>query len=270
MRRDRAARRALFAAGALAVAILLFPPVWAMVSSLMPPAIVGGLPDFKSASLDNYRDVFAQNQFWLCLRNSALASIGATVAAILLAIPAAYGLTRFRVDLRLMALAILAVRMVPGIVLVLPFYLMFRRLQLLDTIPALCMTYLTFTLPFSIWMIASFFESIPIEIEEAAQLDGASRWTSCWRIVAPIAAPAILATAALNFIFCWNDFLFALIITSQRSLTFLPLVLRYVLPQGPLYGQIFAGTTIFLIPPLLALILIRNRLSTAFGLGGMK
>lgn len=270
MRGDRTIRWTLTAGGVIATALFLFPPAWAMMSSFMPPALVGGLPDFRSATLDNYRELFLQNQFWLSLSNSALASLSATAVAILLAIPAAYGLTRFRVDLRLLALAILGVRMVPGIVLVLPFYLMFRRIHLLDTITALCMTYLTFTLPFSIWMIAGFFESIPFEIEEAAQIDGASRWTSCWRIVAPIAAPAILATASLDFIFCWNDFLFALIVTSQKSLTFLPLVLRFVLPQGPLYGQIFAGATIFLIPPLLALVLIRNRLSAAFGLEGPR
>jgi len=270
MRGSRWQNPLLLATGLLAAAFFLFPPLWAMISSLMPADRVGGLPDFGHASFDNYRQVFAQQQFWLSLRNSAMASIGATILSIALAIPAAYGLTRFRLNLRGFALAILGVRMVPGIVLVLPFYLMFRQLNLLDTIPALWLTYLTFILPFSIWMIASFFESIPFQIEEAAQLDGASRWTSCWFIVTPIAGPAILATAVLDFIFCWNDFLFSLIVTSQNSLTFLPLLLRYVLPQGPLYGQIFAGATIFVIPPLLALILIRNRLSEAFGLDTVK
>ena len=270
MRTARASDYAITLGAGVATLVFLFPPGFAALSAFMPPDRVGGLPDLRLATLDNYRQVLAQRQFWLSLENSTLAALSATLVSTLLAIPAAYGLTRFRVDLRLFALAILGVRMVPGIVLVLPFYLMFRQLRLLDTIPALCLTYLTFTLPFSIWMIASFFEKIPYEIEDAAQLDGASRWTACWRIVTPIAAPAILATAALNFIFCWNDFLFALIVTSQRSLTFLPLILRYVLPQGPLYGQIFAGTTIFLIPPLLALALIRNRLSVAFGLDGGK
>lgn len=270
MRGVRWSNLAIFTGGLAVSAFFLFPPVWAMMSSLMPPDRIGGLPDFRLISLENYRQVFNQQAFWLSLRNSALASVVATALSTLLAIPAAYGLTRFRLNLRGFALAILGVRMVPGIVLVLPFYLMFRQLNLLDTIPALCLTYLTFTLPFSIWMIASFFESVPYEIEEAAQLDGASRWTTCWLIVTPIAGPAILTTAVLNFIFCWNDFLFALVVTSQNSLTFLPLLLRYVLPQGPLYGQIFAGASIFMIPPLLALILIRKRLSEAFGLDTVK
>ena len=229
----------LLAGGLLASAFFLFPPFWALISSFMPPDRVGRIAGFRVASFENYRQVFAQQAFWKSLQNSAMASLGATVASTLLAIPAAYGLTRFRLELKGLALAILGVRMVPGILLVLPFYLMFRQLHLLDTVFGLCLTYLTFTLPFSIWMIASFFEAIPHDIEEAAALDGASRWTICWRIVTPIAAPAILTTAVLNFIFCWNDFLFALIVTSQDALTFLPLLLRYVLPQGPLYGQIF-------------------------------
>src|SRR5690606_8584951 len=142
----------------------------------------------------------------------------------------------------------LAIRMVPGIVLVLPFYLLYRDIHLLDTILGLGITYLTFALPFAIWMISGFFESIPFEVEEAASLDGASNWMILWRILVPIAAPAILTTSVLTFIFCWNDCLFALILTSQDALTFLPLLLRYVLPQGPLYGQIFAGSSLFLIP----------------------
>ncbi len=262
--------RWLTAAGFLCCAIFLFPPFWALLSAFMPGNRVGGLLDVSVLNLDNFREVFAQPAFWRSLRNSALASLSATIASTLLAIPAAYGLTRFRLDFKGLALAILAVRMVPGIVLVLPYYLVFRQIHLLDTIFSLVLTYMTFTLPFSIWMITSFFESIPYEIEEAAALDGASRWMTCWRIVTPIAGPAILTTAVLNFIFCWNDFLFALILTSQKALTFLPLLLRYVLPQGPLYGQIFAGAAIFMIPPLVALILIRHRLSEAFGLEAYK
>jgi ABC-type glycerol-3-phosphate transport system permease component len=257
-------------AGVLACAFFLFPPFWAFLSSFMPANRVGGLLDLHGWTAENYRQVFAQPAFWLGLRNSAYASLGATIASTLLAIPAAYGLTRFRHDFKGLALAILGVRMVPGIVLVLPFYLLFRQAHLLDTIFGLCLTYMTFTLPFSIWMISGFFEAVPYELEEAAALDGASRWTTCWRILTPIAAPAILATAVFNFIFCWNEFLFALIVTSQEALTFLPLLLRYVLPQGPLYGQIFAGASIFIVPPLVALILIRRRLSEAFGLDAVK
>jgi multiple sugar transport system permease protein len=260
----------LYLGTAGAAFLALFPPIWATLSSFTPSNRVGGELDLGHWTLENYDAVMGQRDFWASLAHSAIVSVGTTAVAIFLGILAAFGLTRFRTRFQRLAFTILAVRMVPGIVLVLPFYLLYRNLGLLDTLHGLGLTYLTFALPFCIWMISGFFESIPFEVEEAAALDGASNWTILWRILVPIAAPAILTTAVLTFIFCWNDFLFALILTSQNALTFLPLLLRYVLPQGPLYGQIFAGATIFLIPPLIGLILIRRHLSTAFGLGAVK
>ena len=260
----------LYVLGIFAAAMAMFPLVWATISSFTPDNRIGGELDVTAWDLANYEQVMSEQDFWASLLHSAIVSTGATAAAIFLGILAAFGLTRFRVRFRRLAFAILAIRMVPGIVLVLPFYLLYRDVGLLDSLFGLGVTYLTFALPFAIWMISGFFESIPFEVEEAAALDGASNWMILWRILVPIAMPAILTTAVLTFIFCWNDFLFALILTSQKALTFLPLLLRYVLPQGPLYGQIFAGSTIFLLPPLIGLILIRRHLSTAFGLGAVK
>jgi ABC-type glycerol-3-phosphate transport system permease component len=271
MRNRRQLQNFFIYLGTLAAALIaLFPPVWGTLSSFTPTNRVGGELDLENWTLDNYRAVMGQHDFWTSLAHSAIVSISTTAVAIFLGILAAFGLTRFRTRFRRLAFGILAVRMVPGIVLVLPFYLLYRNLDLLDTLHGLGLTYLTFALPFAIWMISGFFESIPFEVEEAAALDGASNWMILWRILVPIAAPAILTTAVLTFIFCWNDFLFALILTSQDALTFLPLLLRYVLPQGPLYGQIFAGATLFRVPPLIGLVLIRRHLSTAFGLGAVK
>jgi ABC-type glycerol-3-phosphate transport system permease component len=264
-------RNALLYLGGIGAALLaLFPPFWAAVSSFTPSNRIGGELDVSHWTLDNYVEILSQHDFWTSLLHSAGVSLGTTAASIFLGILAAYGLTRFQVRFRRLSFAILAIRMVPGIVLVLPFYLLYRQVGLLDSMLGLAITYLTFALPFAIWMISGFFETIPAEVEEAAALDGASNWMILWRILVPMAAPAILTTAVLTFIFCWNEFLFALILTSQQALTFLPLLLRYVLPQGPLYGQIFAGSTIFLIPPLVGLILIRHHLSAAFGLGAVK
>ena len=114
-------------------------------------------------------------------------------------------------------------------------------------------------------MISGLFEEIPRIDERGARRCG--DLVILWRILVPIATPA--SERSSPFIFCWNDFLFALILTTQKALTFLPLLTRYVLPQGPQYGQIFAGATIFLIPPMIALLVIRGRLSEAFSLGGI-
>ncbi|MFN8592060.1 MAG: carbohydrate ABC transporter permease [Thermomicrobiales bacterium] len=250
--------------------IALFPPVWATVISFTPVERVGASVLPETWTIDNYRDVFAQPLFWESLGHSATAAVATTVLATILGIMAAFGMTRFRTRYDGLALTALGVRMIPGIVLIIPFYLLFLDLHLLDTIPGLVIVYLTFSLPFAIWMIRGFFLTIPFEIDEAAALDGAGDWGMLWRMHVPIAAPGILVTGVLVFLFCWNEFLFALILTDQQALTFLPLLTRFDLPQGPLYGQIFAGSTVFLLPPLIGLLLIRRSLSVAFGVGAFK
>jgi multiple sugar transport system permease protein len=124
--------------------------------------------------------------------------------------------------------------------------------------------------PFAIWMIRGFFAAIPYEIDEAAKLDGAGSWTTLWQVILPIALAPIATTAVLVFCFCWNEFLFALILTDQRALTILPMLTRFVPPQGPLYGQIFAGSTIYFVVPIIALALIRRQLEGCFATGSVK
>jgi ABC-type glycerol-3-phosphate transport system permease component len=257
--------RLLYAVALLACVLALVPPLWALAVSLSVQrdgvALVG---------LDHYREVLGQPQFWLSLWNSFAAAGLTTLVSVLLGAMAAYGMTRFKGNYEPLALFILAIRMIPSIVLVIPFYLLFRSAGLLDTIVGLAVTYLTFSLPFAIWMIRGFFAAIPYEIDEAAKLDGAGAWATLWRVVLPIAAAPTLTTAVLIFCFCWNEFLFALVLTDQKALTFLPMLTRFVPPQGPLYGQIFAGSTIYFAVPIVALALIRRRLEGMFTAGSIK
>lgn len=133
--------------------------------------------------------------------------------------------------------------MIPSIVLVIPFYLWFQSAGVLDSVASLSITYLTFSVPFAIWVIRGFFAAISIEIDEAARMDGANAWTILWRIILPIAAPPVLTTAVLIFCSCRNEFLFALVLTDQSALPFLPMLMRFVPPPG--YVRIFAGSTIY-------------------------
>lgn len=253
--------RLLYAAALLACALAMVPPLWALTVSL---SVQGGL------GLDHYREVLSQPQFWRALWNSFAAASSCTLASVLLGASAAYGMTRFGHRFEGLALAILAMRMIPSIVLVIPFYLWFRDAGLLDSVLGLAVIYLTFSVPFAIWMIRGFFAAIPLDIDEAARLDGAGSWTILWRVILPIAAAPILTTAVLIFCFCWNEFLFALVLTDQSALTFLPMLMRYVPPQGPLYGQIFAGSTLYFAVPIIAIALIRRRLESSFAAGGTK
>jgi ABC-type glycerol-3-phosphate transport system permease component len=255
----------LYSVALLACALAMFPPIWALYISLSVTANGG-----TRLGLDNYVEVLSQPQFLLSLWNSFAAAALSTLISIVLGAMAAYGMTRFKANYERLALFILAMRMIPGIVLIIPFYMLYRNMGLLDTVVGLAVVYLTFSLPFAIWMIRGFFAAIPYEIDEAAKLDGAGSWATLWQVILPIALAPIATTAVLVFCFCWNEFLFALILTDQHALTILPMLTRFVPPQGPLYGQIFAGSTIYFVVPIVALALIRRQLEGSFAKGSVK
>lgn len=255
----------LYVGALLACALAMFPPIWALCVSLAVTA-----DGHTRLGLDHYWEVVGEAQFWLSLWNSLAAAGLSTLVSILLGGMAAYGMTRFKGNYQRLAFLALAARMVPSIVLVIPFYILYRQLDLLDSVIGLAVIYLTFSLPFAIWMIRGFFAAIPYEIDEAAKLDGANSWTTLWQVILPITLAPIATTAVLIFCFCWNEFLFALVLTDRKALTFLPLLTRFVPPQGPLYGQIFAGSTIYFTVPIVALAMIRRHLEGSFTAGGVK
>jgi multiple sugar transport system permease protein len=255
----------LYAVALISSALTMFPPVWALYVSLSVNS------DGQSRlGFDHFAEVTADPQFWLSMWNSFAAAGLSTFVSIALGAMAAYGMTRFKVNYDRLALFVLAMRMVPGIVLIIPFYILYRQIGFLDNVVGLAVTYLTFSLPFAVWMIRGFFAAIPYEIDEAARLDGANAWTALWRIILPLSLAPIVTTAVLVFCFCWNEFLFALVLTDSKALTFLPMLTRFVPPQGPLYGQIFAGSTIYFIVPIVALALIRRHLEGSFTAGSVK
>lgn len=255
----------LYLVAIVACVMTILPPLWALYVSFSVQSDAGVM-----LGLENYKDVLSQEQFWAALWHSLLTSLLSTLISIGLGSMAAFGMTRMGIKFQRLGLAILAMRMIPSIVLVIPFYLFFRSAGALDSVFGLTVTYLTFSLPFAIWMLQGFFAAIPETIDEAARLDGANSWTILWRIIVPISAGPILTTAVLIFCFCWNEFLFALVLTDRNALTFLPLLMRYVPPQGPLYGQIFAGSTIYFIVPIVALAMIRKQLGRGFVSGSVK
>jgi ABC-type glycerol-3-phosphate transport system permease component len=256
-----------------------FVVLLAVIAALFPVAF-GGIsafsPDGRDLNLDpgqwvmrNYQAVFGLPEFWNALMNSVIVSVGTVIIAVIVSVPAAYVLTRATFRTERVALVFLAARMVPGLVLVIPLYLLYQNIGLRESQLGLIGSYLTFSIPFAVWMIYGLFAEIPLDVDDAAAIDGAGHISIMWRILVPISAGGLWSVIVLLFVFCWNEFLFALVLTTQDTQTFVPLLTRWVLPQGPQYGQIFAGATIFLIPPMVALLLIRNRLTEAFSLGGI-
>lgn len=234
--------------------VILTPYLWLVLTSFkdrvdafaIPPKIV------FTPTLDNYEAAFRQKGFTQNLINSVVVATLSTVLSLVIGVPAAYSLARFKVrGNRGFMMVLLAARLLPAIVLAVPLFILFSGAGLIDTYGALVLAYLTFNLPFTIWMMRGFFLAIPIEIDEAAIMDGCSYIGAFFRVVLPLTLGGLAATAIFCVINSWNEFLFALILTGRHTAT-LPVAIPGLLtPYGTYWGQIAAVGTVTTIPVLL-------------------
>jgi len=212
------------------------------------------------------------NLFFL-MRNSFVAAFGSALIAVILGSMAAYALTRFRFrrwknnDI---AFWIVAQRMFPPVALIVPFYILFNQLNMLDRLPTLVIVYTAGNLPLVVWLLRDYFAALPIEIEEAAMVDGASRLQAFFRIALPLAMPGIVVAFLFAFVFAWNDFLFALVLVFDKAKT-LPLQLAgNVSVQGTRYWDIAAQGLIVMLPPLLIALFLGRYLIRGLTMGAVK
>src|SRR5664279_2118376 len=204
----------------------LLPVVWIISLSFKSvDETAAGSPQFlpKDPTLANYREILTNADFLAALRNSFGIALIATGLAVVFATLAAYAIARleFRGKRLVLSMA-LAIAMFPVVSLVGPLFDMWRTLSLFNTWPGLIIPYMTFTLPLAIWTPSAFFREIPWELEQAAQVDGATPFQAFTKVIAPLAAPGVFTTAILVFIFCWNDFVFAISLTSTSRAETVP------------------------------------------------
>ena len=276
MRRGRAIRTGLFYLFVAAIAVeLVFPLYYAAVTSLKSGAEVFRVDYWPRAlSLDNYAAVLTEGAFPYNLLSSLIAATSVTLLALLLAVTAAYALSRVAFRGRgLLLMTILAVSMFPQIAVLAGLFELIRFLHLFNTIGALVFSYLIFTLPFTIWVLTAFMRDLPIEIEEAAIVDGASPWIIVTRIFVPLLGPALATTGLLAFIAAWNEFLFALTFTVSDRTRTVPVAIALLSGASEHeipWGRIMAASVI-VTAPLVALVLVfQRRIVTGLTAGGVK
>jgi multiple sugar transport system permease protein len=243
---------------------------WMLLSSLKSGVQQTAWPPlflFKP-TLDNYFTVFRTIPFLAYLRNSLVISLAATLLGLVLGLPAAYSIARWGQSR--LALAILTSRMVPWISFLLPWYLLFGQLGLVDTHFALIITHLIITLPMTIWLMIPFFEELPIELEQAALIDGCTRLGAFLRIAVPLARPGIVASAVLGLIYSWNNFIFALILAGQKTQTLPIAVYQFVSYHDVNWGAITATATLMILPVLVLTLFIQRHLVRGLALGAVK
>jgi multiple sugar transport system permease protein len=186
-------------------------------------------------------------------------------------VPAAYALSRWSGRASgTISLWILASRMAPPIAFTIPYFLAYRHLELLDTLAGLTIIYLTFNLSLVIWMMRPFYDQLPRSLEEAAWIDGATMWQGFFRIILPLSGPGLAATAILCFLFAWNDFFFALILTRTEAMTAPVAVVNFMNYEGWEWGRIAAGGTMIMLPVLLFSFVVRRYLISGLTGGAVK
>ncbi len=259
--------------GAAAV-LLMVPFYWALVASLTPEARLFEAPTWipVEATLDHYRALFDERAFWLPIRNSLIVAGTTTLFCVLVGSGCAYALARLRFRGRGPLLAgILAVSMFPQISIVSPLYLLLRELRLIDSYPGLVLPYLTFALPLTVWLLVGYLRQLPADLEEAALVDGASRWQAMTRVILPLAAPGIATTAILTFIYCWNEFLFALAFTLGPERQTVPVAIALFRGQYQVpWGEILAASLVATIPVAVLVLAFQRRIVSGLTSGAVK
>ena len=255
---------------------LAFPLIFLIVTAFKTQREVaapdpGLLP--RGLQWSNFGDAIRKMRLWTSARNSLMVALATVVLVILLAMPAAYALARFRTRLRGVATGwILLSQVFPFILIVIPLFIVLRNLHLIDTLWGLVLVYTVWSLPFALWMLQGYIAGIPNELEEAASMDGASRLRILRSILLPLLAPGLVATSLFTFISAWNEFFFALVLIQDPAKKTLPLTLaNFVGQEGQVQlPQLAAGSLLATIPSLLFFAIIQRRLTSGLLSGAVK
>ena len=258
---------------AVLVAFTVLPFLWTVVASLRPEADLFSSTMWpQRLTTAHYQALFTERDFLTPVRNSLIVASSTTLFCVIVGTLAAYALARLHVPGKQLILGfILAVTMFPQISIVSPLFLLLRTLRLIDTYPGLILPYMTFAMPLTVWLLVGYFRQIPIDVEEAARIDGASRFMILTRVVGPLALPGIATTAVLTFIYCWNEFLFALSFTLGADRQTVPVAIalfrgRYQVP----WGEILAAAIVATAPVAALVLLFQRRIVQGLTSGAIK
>ena len=260
---------------AVIVAYALFPVLWILSLSLKPAADVGdGKLIPTNPSLGNYRDIFTSGEFVRPLVNSIGISLITTAIAVVIAAFAAYAIARLDFPGKgLLLSGALAIAMFPPVSIIGPLFNIWRATGLYDTWPGLILPYMTFALPLAIWTLAAFFREIPWDLEQAAQVDGATPYQAFRKVILPLALPGVFTSAIIVFIFCWNDFLFAISLTSTEAARTVPAATAFFTASSNFInptGQIAAAAIVVTVPIIIMVLVFQRRIVAGLTAGAVK
>lgn len=281
---QRYVRHMAIALGAvLLLAWTVFPFVWILLTSLKNPGdIISVPPKFAfTPTFDNYAALVMGEQrgqysstrpdFPLFFLNSLIISLGAVALSVVAGIPAAYALARFNFPMKDgIGFVLMSFRFVPFIAFVIPLYLLYQKLGLYNTHSGLIFAYQLITLPFTIWMLRSFFQEIPLEIQEAAKIDGCSWLGVLTRVILPLSMPGISVTVILGFMFCWNAFNYPLMLAGRQTFPVTVGAIQFISYEQVLWGQMAAATIVAAVPQLVLSLMVQKYIVRGLTMGAVK
>jgi len=257
------------------VIIVMLPTVfvfyWMITLSLKPQVEAAGYPPsfFRfTVTFKGYVEVFSKHPFLLYIWNSFVVATGCTLLGLIVGLPAAYSIAHWHQNG--LALVVLAARIIPGISYLIPWYILFRNLKMVDTYQALILTHLVVGLPIIIWVMIGFFEDIPPELRDAALIDGCSYYGAFLRVAVPLVKPGIVATSILSFIFSWNNFLFSVILAGRNTRTLPIAVFNMIGYEEINWGPLAAAATLITLPVIILTLIIQRHIVTGLTFGAVK
>ncbi|MEZ2131016.1 MULTISPECIES: carbohydrate ABC transporter permease [unclassified Sinorhizobium] len=259
-----------------AVSVIGFPLFWMLLCSFKPGGELYAVPPTflpHEWTLQNYRDLFEQTNFLTYFANSLIVAFGATFLSLIVGGLGAYSLSRFRFfGIAAFSNATLICYMLPEVLIVLPLYIYVVKLGMADTLISLIVANTAFTLPLALWFMRSYFNAIPVSLEESAMIDGCTRLQAMMRVTVPLALPGIVSVGVFSFNHAWNEFLFALVFISSETNKTLPLGLATWIGQDNIYswGMLLAGAVLVTIPVVLFYLLVQRKLVVGLSEGGTK
>ena len=263
----------------LVIALIIFigPIIYQVIAGfktlgqIYDPAMI---MSFSNLTLDTWKNAIIKEGFLHYLRNTMVTSLSATLLVMVFAIFAAYGLAKLKMTDRMrnnLSFEFLSMRMLPGIAVIIPIFVIFKKIGLLYTIPGLIIIYVVFNIPFAVWLLEGFFKEVPNEIVEAARIDGCSPRQELFKISIPLAGPGLMSVGILTFIFIWNEYMFASILTNDASRT-LPVWAAYTTFQHYIINFAILGvsSTVMIVPVIIFAMLMQKYLVRGLSLGALK
>ncbi len=258
--------------GLIAIIIIpfIFPLVWILTSSFKTQSQIVASPPlwFFEPTLVNYKNVFMEQNFAFYLLNSSIIAVGSTLFSLVLGIPAAYAISRYK--MHALGISILVARLMPGISYLIPWYTLFSKIHLIDTHVALIATHMLVGLPLIVWIMINYFDGLPRELEESALIDGCSLQKAFLRIYLPLSGPGILTATTLAFIFSWNNFMFSLVLSAQRTKTLPIAIYNFVSYAEINWGSVMAAATVVIMPAIILTMIFQRYVIKGLTMGAVK